>query len=1702
MNIPIYEISGKRVFIYSKELTKVSTHILYHNYYFINKGDVMRKTTLFLFLLLLCFSMMNAQVTTLWEKSSAQSNYPAWLGTGSTERGFAFGQLEQQPLSKNWEKSQGMSNYPTFLSTSSFERGFAYGKVGGNERVYVVSRDGGTFLWILDAATGDSVGALNTTGISGGAFPANDIEVSDDGLIFVANLTTNSTTSPFRVYKYDTEASAPVEVINYTGLDKRFGDKFSVSGSASDNSLTVWAVTATADKVVKFTTTDNGATFTPTEITLSDGAVGNTPSAFPNAAGTELYVNSNGFTPKRFLADGTFQDAVDAGLVSSGSNSIRYFTNGTDDYVVTYNYGSSAENLRVLKTTNGFAAAELISVSNSLGSVSNGNGVGDVDVRDNGDGTFTLFILATNNGLASYNFDPAAVGSLARIYVPSRLGGQHVLVVDAETGDSVKTLSIAGVSGGTFLLNDMEVSDDGIIFGANLTTNASTSPFRVYRWDNESAAPVEVIAYTDAAALRFGDKFTVTGSASDNSLTVWAVAATNAKVMKFTTADNGMTFTPSEVTLSDVASGNSPAVWANADASELYVNSNGFSPKRYLGDGTFQDVVSGTIVGTGSNALRVFETDTRKFLVTYNYGASNENLRIVDVTDGFAAASLVEATAGLGSVSNGNGVGDVDFVDNGDGTYNLYILATNNGLAAYKFTPPAQVADVAFDPAAGTFYGSVSVELSTATSGAKIYYTLDGTDPSDASTEYTAAIELTDSTLVKAIAYSDGMMASNITEAQYNVVPVIDVANLAELRSQTYGTNDVFRVTGEVYLTFQQSFRNQKWIQDSTAGVMIDDNSGILTTEYNVGDGITGLVGNVIEYGGMVELVPVASGPEASSTDNVVVPQVITLQDFKTNFEMYESELVTLENVTFIDGDGSSTYANGTVYPLTDGVDTVDFRTTFYNVDYIGELIFENVMNVTGIMNSRSTGDFISSRSLEDLGIAPFKPDTMLTYWTANVANNNLPDYFTSAGANYERGMAYGYVDGNHRVYVASRSGGPHIVIHDADNGAIVGEINARNLAVGLFPLNQVDVSDDGIIFGCNMTLNAQAGGEFTVYRWDNETADPKIVAQFDGGGRLGDMFSVTGSTADNSLVIFAGIKDTPEKAVKFTTTDNGQSFTWELVTFVDLQQGTNQNFQIADDGTVWSKSYGGYLIHYQADGAIIDTAGSDVVGTSASKIRYFKVDQPDMQMDVILAYYPDVAGNGLGEYVAAIDVTNGAAEAKVIAYTPQLGNKANGNGSGGVDYRWYNDSTLVVYALGTNNGIGAYSSSPLKPTIPLYAPQALAAQSVGTGVQLDWNISGGPGALVTMNSGAAISGFYQDVTKAYGSVFDLSGLSNPELLQIDFAHSAFDFFGGDAEYVVHVFDWDAQTKLFIDTLSTVIDINSSEQWETVNITGVSNVAKVGVFIQSITPDSFGDGWPTVLTDDIIPPKSGGQVIINDLADPFNNLQEPGNATLGHFLIDLWVNTASGKTPFRVEPVAINSNSESTSKVKSRTEIAANVPNPRRVQADFLTAFVKGYKVYRGTSIDALTQIGETGKEAMTYYDADLVDGTYFYGVTAVYDGEESPITTVQITHVGVGVEDDMLPAEFSLDQNYPNPFNPTTVIKFGLKVDSKVSLKIYNILGQEVATLINGTMNAGFQTVEFKASYLSSGVYLYRIEAVGADGSNYVDVKKMMLLK
>ncbi len=88
-------------------------------------------------------------------------------------------------------------------------------------------------------------------------------------------------------------------------------------------------------------------------------------------------------------------------------------------------------------------------------------------------------------------------------------------------------------------------------------------------------------------------------------------------------------------------------------------------------------------------------------------------------------------------------------------------------------------------------------------------------------------------------------------------------------------------------------------------------------------------------------------------------------------------------------------------------------------------------------------------------------------------------------------------------------------------------------------------------------------------------------------------------------------------------------------------------------------------------------------------------------------------------------------------------------------------------------------------------------------------------------------------------------------------------------------------------------------------------------------------------------------------------------------------------------------------------------------------------------------------------------------------------------------------PTAFSLAQNYPNPFNPTTRIDYALPVQGRVTLKVFNTLGQVVATLADEVQQAGVRSVEFDAGNLPTGLYVYRLQAAG-----FVDQKKMLIVK
>ncbi len=105
----------------------------------------------------------------------------------------------------------------------------------------------------------------------------------------------------------------------------------------------------------------------------------------------------------------------------------------------------------------------------------------------------------------------------------------------------------------------------------------------------------------------------------------------------------------------------------------------------------------------------------------------------------------------------------------------------------------------------------------------------------------------------------------------------------------------------------------------------------------------------------------------------------------------------------------------------------------------------------------------------------------------------------------------------------------------------------------------------------------------------------------------------------------------------------------------------------------------------------------------------------------------------------------------------------------------------------------------------------------------------------------------------------------------------------------------------------------------------------------------------------------------------------------------------------------------------------------------------------------------------------------------------------------GIGNDQSAVPLTYGLFQNYPNPFNPSTTISFQLSAVSVVTLKVYDVLGREIATLVNGQRQPGAYTVRWDASSYPSGVYYYRLradESTSGSTRSFIETRKMILMK
>ena len=257
--------------------------------------------------------------------------------------------------------------------------------------------------------------------------------------------------------------------------------------------------------------------------------------------------------------------------------------------------------------------------------------------------------------------------------------------------------------------------------------------------------------------------------------------------------------------------------------------------------------------------------------------------------------------------------------------------------------------------------------------------------PVVAGNSYTVFVELVDNS------HQPIVPAVNAT-VTFQVAALNVVADLAALRADVIanGIGKYYQVSTSPVITYARTARNQKYIQDATAGILIDDLAGTITTPMVAGNAISGLKGQAALFSGVLQLLPFDNATIASS-GNTITPQVVTAANIAANIETYESELVQINNATFTTADGTLAFATSQNFNLNDGSDIV-FRTLFSEADYIGQIVPSGAANRVVLVAEFNGTPQVVSRSLADVTLSSSSFDNIngLTMYPNPVSGGTL----------------------------------------------------------------------------------------------------------------------------------------------------------------------------------------------------------------------------------------------------------------------------------------------------------------------------------------------------------------------------------------------------------------------------------------------------------------------------------------------------------------------------------------------------------------------------------------------------------------------------------------------------------------------------------------------------------------------------------------
>ncbi len=1662
--------------------------------------------------------------------------------------GMVYGQT---PITKLWENSVAAGTLPSWFSpTGNTERGFAYGVVDGKERIYVVSRNAGLFVRIIDAVTGGPADVdtlkINKTVVTGGTFALNDIEVSDDGIIFACNLTVNSTTSALKVYRWNSDTSDAIVVFNSTTSSAyRYGDKMTVVGAAQDNSLAIYFAASQASggpepkHVLKLTTADNGMTFTATEIPIAEKS-GASPAVGPVGLGlSSIYVNSNGNYAKQFdVTTGNKLGEIPGSILGTGSNAIRYIEAGGHKLVVSYQYGSTKENARVVDVTAGDANAASIVETAQLGANTNPNGTGDVAVKDLGNGKFIVYVLSTNNGFGAYEIN---ANYLSGVYYVGAAGtgpgGVDPNYPSLKAAfDDLNTKIVLGNC--TFYITS---NIDEPCIGAGLGLAVDPSPYFITFKPYQGVTPVVTLAYPldanegPSGALVIGIPDLGTTGHRIN----WPdIKPTRNIIIDGSNSEGGTT---RDLTIQNAKTAHRngiPLVIVGDVQNVVVKNTNIYYQPQAV------STAGGLFIGSVMIRSR-YDFVPKNILVANNH--LNANFDGVPQNAQGIGMYCASTTLPTGDYPNGiviknnviegkrRGIG-LNVAGNTDILNNIIVLnqniadgLTNEAIFAYNVKPDAtvniqnnQFIKISSRNSSGTTTGNAAISIETGGTYNIFNNMITGF-------ELTAA---NPSAYLYAVKNSSASATMNL---YHNTLVMNDLADIGTGSVKYYGihlANGTNNVINNIVVNNEDDFASYNFYRTGTEGTIASDfnnlyRSGTKNAKTGSWGGVdaaslsdwqaaTGLDKNskakAVEFVSETDLHLAGASvgdPALAGTPLAQVPFDIDGQPRSQNRPYMGADEgdIELQPVTVITIAEARIDANGDFYPDRKG-DTVTVRGIVASPNYGARCQYYFQDETAGIVLYSGTvsinlkyGDEIEAKGVVDFyrgvtEIVPAKASDVKVLSTGNIV---IPKKIKIAdlGEDYEAQLvqvdSVRFIDlsqwpsegKNGSVYLTDGKDTTYIYIDketDLDGWTPPSGL-LTIIAQGDQFTSSANVYNDGYSLRGTlrehfielvtpppppeklfpMWAKTQAAGSFPSYMSTSNYTRGMAYGKVNGADRV---YVVTRFGEHRTVIYDAFSGDSLGVIPKPPQAEGVGLFHLNAVDVTEDGIILVSNMTLTSDAT---NPFRVYSWKSETDVAATAISYDGAVGRMGDMISAY-----GKASDNSLVIYAGVANSD--KFVKFTTADNGQTFAATVVNLPsgRMGTVPN--------IAQTRDGHLYIKSYG----------NPLFRFDPATnAMDTVSTSIVGTGATKIKYYAAGENEYLVI--------YYPDVPGAGGAekihVLDITGGPKKAFVKY-FSSSIGKFANGNGTGSVDVMKVSDETQLFfiLGTNNGVAAFSNNSQFV---------VSKLDTLFYGNTPvlhrnpygtgfivgtNSYGDigkyQWFDLKARDVLHGFKFYFAFKNIVNDP---------DTISLVVKTVQPNGAPGETIAEVK---------TTTDVLDTTKMG-NVfflENPLTLNGLIFIGFE--WATNADDEFALFADANGEGDKANRVWEKfndgqynDFTNPTYSWGLDTdlwieAYYKKAVPTGIDQASGVG-------LPKDYVLKQNYPNPFNPTTTIELAIPENADVEIAVFNILGQKVADVFKGKLNAGYHKFDFNATNLSSGIYLYKVKA-----NHFKSVKKMTVLK